>query len=57
MLSLAMGESIAQRKATEIWLKGPNFIFLLSQKKTNMNPVWNKEDCGLLVWDFMIGPS
>lgn len=37
MFSLAMGDCIAQRKAGEIWLKRPNFIFLFPQKKTNMN--------------------
>lgn len=35
VFSLAMGDCIAQRKAGEIWLKGLNFIFLFSQKKTN----------------------
>lgn len=49
MFSLAMGDCIAQSKAGEIWLKESNIIFLLSQKKTNINPVWNKKGCGLLV--------
>lgn len=38
MSSPVMWECIAQRKAGETWLKGANFIFLLSRKQRNMNP-------------------
>lgn len=38
LFSLAVGDCIAQRKAGEIWLKGPNFIFLFFSEENKYEP-------------------